>query len=67
MLPPGRRNQVWVATECGPQATGIYAKYGAAEVAGRSRPTGTVGGFASLAGAEGYVAGLGYAVPDRRR
>ncbi len=67
VLHPGLRNRVWVATEFGPQAMGIYAKYGAAPVAGRSRPTGIVRGFASLAEAKSCVAGLCYTVPDRRR
>lgn len=66
-LPQGLRRRTWVATECEPDAVGLYAKWAAADAAGRSRPSGIVRGFASVAEAEGYIAGLGSAVPDLRR
>ncbi len=66
VLPPGLRNRVWVATECGPHA-GMYARSGAAAaVSVGSQPTGLVRGFASVAEADGYIGCLGCRVPDRR-
>jgi hypothetical protein len=61
------KSRVWIATECDHSLIGLYAKWGAAEAAAKSRPGGRVHGFAPVAEARGYIEGMRIEAPDRRQ